>query len=402
VMEQDGELRFNWDAAEELFPGILDDMFAAFTRLLEWLADPGTDWAGALPAMLPDTQRAVREEVNRPRAPLPDRGLHEAFFAQAQARGDAPAVLWGTGGRLSHADLRRRALELAGLLRAHGVAGGEPVLVTLAPGPEQIIAVLGVLAAGASYVPVGVEQPPARRARIAAGAGARLAVCADGTELPDTVAAVTLGQAAGHAPLPAPVPVDPDALAYVIYTSGSTGEPKGVMVSHRAALNTIDAINDRWDVGPEDRVLAVSALDFDLSVYDIFGLLGAGGALVTPDPDQRLEPRHWHELLRRHRVTVWNTVPALLDMLLVLAAGDGLPAHLRLALLSGDWIGLDLPPRLHALVPGCRFVAMGGATEAGIWSNAIEVGDPLRAAAAQPGAARRRRARPRLPRLGRR
>ena len=72
-----------------------------------------------------------------------------------------------------------------------------------------------------------------------------------------------------------------ETLGYIIYTSGSTGEPKGVEVTHRAAMNTIEAINERYGVGREDRALAVSGLDFDLSVYDIFGLLTAGGTVVV-------------------------------------------------------------------------------------------------------------------------
>ncbi|TLF44526.1 non-ribosomal peptide synthetase, partial [Nonomuraea sp. KC401] len=172
--------------------------------------------------------------------------------------------------------------------------------------------------------------------------------------------------------LSGPVVVDPDMSAYVIFTSGSTGEPKGVEVSHRAALNTVVEVNERFAVGAEDRVLAVSALDFDLSVYDIFGLLSAGGALVLPEEDERRDPQRWAELCAAHGVTVWNTVPTLLDMLLVTA--QELPVVLRVALVSGDWVGLDLQARLAAQSGGrCRLVALGGATEAAIWSNALVV-----------------------------
>jgi yersiniabactin nonribosomal peptide synthetase len=165
------------------------------------------------------------------------------------------------------------------------------------------------------------------------------------------------------------VPVTPDRLAYVIFTSGSTGAPKGVELTHAAAANTVADIGERYGLGPADRVLGVSELGFDLSVFDVFGPLGAGGALVLLGEDDRREARRWRALLRWHGVTVWNSVPALLEMLL--AAGDGpLPECLRLALVSGDWVALDLPDRLAQQAPGCRLVALGGATEAAIWSNA--------------------------------
>src|SRR5260370_3466163 len=108
----------------------------------------------------------------------------------------------------------------------------------------------------------------------------------------------------------------PEDLAYVIYTSGSTGLPKGVMIDHRGALNTVLDINQRFDINPADRVLALSRLSFDLSVYDIFGLLAAGGTIVMPRADLALDVKHWRELVATEKVTVWNTVPALLHLLL--------------------------------------------------------------------------------------
>ncbi|MCA1671665.1 MAG: amino acid adenylation domain-containing protein, partial [Actinobacteria bacterium] len=175
-----------------------------------------------------------------------------------------------------------------------------------------------------------------------------------------------------EAALDAPVVRSPDEPAYVIFTSGSTGAPKGVEVSHRAAMNTIDDINSRYRIGADDRVLAVSALDFDLSVYDIFGLLYAGGAVVCVGEDQRRDAAAWTDLVARHGVTIWNTVPQLLDMLCTATSAEAV-ASLRVALVSGDWVGLDLSTRFSAVASGCRLVALGGATEAAIWSNAIDV-----------------------------
>ena len=130
----------------------------------------------------------------------------------------------------------------------------------------------------------------------------------------------------------------------MIFTSGSTGQPKGVMIDHRGALNTMIDVNERFGVGPEDRVLALSSLSFDLSVYDVFGVLAAGGTVVFPEAERSRDPQHWAELVARDGVTLWNTVPALMEMLASTAARRRLPRPaLRLALLSGDWIPLRLP-----------------------------------------------------------
>jgi mycobactin phenyloxazoline synthetase len=124
-----------------------------------------------------------------------------------------------------------------------------------------------------------------------------------------------------------------------------------------------------------DRTLAVSALDFDLSVFDIFAPLATGGAVVVPRDTDRHEPAHWLQLVRDHQVTVVNCVPALLDMLLTAAeqTPGTIADSLRVVLLGGDWVTTDLPGRLHALVPACRFAGLGGATETAIHSTVFEV-----------------------------
>ncbi|MFJ7243059.1 amino acid adenylation domain-containing protein [Kitasatospora sp. NPDC098652] len=371
----DGGVRLNWDAVEELFPdGLLDAMFAAQLRLVDWLG--WGDWDAPAPDLLPDTQRAVRARVNATGTGAPDRRLHDGFFERARQEPDRIALRWGEDQWLSYRDLADRALRLAATLAAQGVGPGEPVAVTLPKGPDQIAAVLGVLAAGAAYLPIGADQPAARRERIHRLAGVRLVVTDRAGKAASTwseaVRPVVVEELTAAA-APGPVDSGPDELAYVIFTSGSTGEPKGVEITHRAAANTVADIDERYRIGADDRVLAVSALDFDLSVFDVFGPLSVGGSVVLVEEEARRDARRWLELVRRHGVTVWNTVPALLDMLLVVAEGDRPPASLRLALLSGDWVGLDLPGRLAALCPDCRFVALGGATEAAIWSNAFEV-----------------------------
>ncbi|RII84923.1 non-ribosomal peptide synthetase, partial [Clavibacter michiganensis subsp. insidiosus] len=178
--------------------------------------------------------------------------------------------------------------------------------------------------------------------------------------------------------------VDPAHPAYVIYTSGSTGTPKGAILSHHAAHNTLVDIRERFGVGPDDRVLALAGLGFDLSVFDVLGVLGAGGAMVLPDPRRRDDPSHWAALIARHRVTLWNSVPAQARMLQdyrdAVAAtggaadGDG-PSTLRLALLSGDWIPVTLPDAMRAGHPELTMVSLGGATEAAIWSVHHVIGE---------------------------
>ncbi|WP_438024580.1 amino acid adenylation domain-containing protein [Sorangium sp. So ce233] len=375
VTEFDGGLLVNLDAREDAFaPGVLDAMFDAHGRLLERLLADEEAWRQPVPPLLPADQMKVRAAVNATSTPTSGQRLHDGFFELAKRQPDAPALLWGTGDQISYGELAERALRLSAALVQQGVARGDVVAVNLPKGPDQIAAVLGVLAAGAAYLPVGVDQPDARRDRMLGQAGVRVVVTgSEPRRWPDSVRPCVFEQAMACAPAPRPTAVDVEQLAYIIFTSGSTGEPKGVEITHRAALNTVLDINQRFGVGADDRVLAVSALDFDLSVYDIFGLLSAGGSLVLIEEESRRDARRWHELVRRHEVTIWNSVPTLLDMLLIVGSAEEPPGALRLALVSGDWIRTDLPGRLAAQRPGCRFIALGGATEASIWSNFFEV-----------------------------
>jgi mycobactin phenyloxazoline synthetase len=236
------------------------------------------------------------------------------------------------------------------------VRPGDRVSIELPKGPAQAIAVLGVLGAGAAYVPIGPEQPDARREKIRKSAG---------------VAASVTALRGSEAPLERPVPVAPEQVAYVLFTSGSTGEPKGVEVSHRAAMNTIGDLVERFGLGPSDATLGVSALDFDLSVFDLFAPWSSGGTIVLPAQDERRDAAAWAALAGRWSVTVLNCVPSVLEMLLA----TGPVPSLRLVLLGGDWVGAHLPGLLRERAPDARFVALGGTTETAIHSTVQEVGE---------------------------
>jgi amino acid adenylation domain-containing protein len=169
--------------------------------------------------------------------------------------------------------------------------------------------------------------------------------------------------------------VAPGDLCYVIHTSGSTGEPKPIALCHQGVANNVADLNSRYEVGPGDAVLALSSPSFDMSVYEFLGMTAAGGTVVVPETGRAHDVAHWAELLDAHRVTVWNSAPALLDLLVghLEQHPPAGPLGLRLALLGGDWIGVRLPDRLRALAPGARFIALGGATEASIHSTLFEV-----------------------------
>jgi amino acid adenylation domain-containing protein len=165
--------------------------------------------------------------------------------------------------------------------------------------------------------------------------------------------------------------VSADQAAYVIFTSGSTGEPKGVVVRHRPVLNLISWVNDFVEVTPIDRLFFVTSLCFDLSVYDIFGTLAAGATLdVVPGRVIR-DPEELAKYLMSRPVTFWDSAPAAFGFMAAFAEQrSGVASRtLRTVFLSGDWIPLSMPDRIRELFPNARIVALGGSTEATVWSN---------------------------------
>src|SRR5262249_29734341 len=231
-----------------------------------------------------------------------------------------------------------------------------------------------VLEAGAAYLPVDPNWPAPRLQQVLEIGEIQTVVTT--AELagmliwPPGVKCIAVDAATAEpTPSEGSIRANPTDLAYVIFTSGSTGTPKGVMIDHRGAVNTVLDINDRFGIGPDDRLLALSALHFDLSVYDIFGLLAAGGTVVIPESGADRDPARWLELIQQERVTVWNTVPALMEMLVEHLEGrETLLDSLRLVLLSGDWVPVNLPDRIRRIAPNARVISLGGATEASIWS----------------------------------
>ncbi|AUM66268.1 non-ribosomal peptide synthetase [Brevibacillus laterosporus] len=373
AMDSSAGLQVNWDVREGVFPDqMIDDMFDAFAELLHALARTEQVWETGDVITLPVWQIAERNSVNATAAPLPDYCLHEQIVKQALANPDRPAV-FDSEGHMTYEELVKRAYAVANKLKELGCKAQDRVAIVMDKCAHQVTAVLGALLAGAVYVPFDIKQPELRRQAMLEQANVRFVLTMSTIQLPlpSNLQTIEVDNVEPSQDKLIHSPANPDLPAYIIYTSGSTGQPKGVVISHRAAANTIADINRRFTVNNEDRVLGLAQLSFDLSVYDIFGPLSVGGALVYPNADRQTDPSHWAELMVEHGITVWNSVPALMQMLVTYLDSEPsihVPA-LRLALLSGDWIPLTLPDMMQKRMPSVQIVSLGGATEASIWSN---------------------------------
>jgi amino acid adenylation domain-containing protein len=293
-----------------------------------------------------------------------DRTIHGVFEDAAAAHPGRIAVD-GDGGRLTYAELDARANRLARLLRSHGVVPGALVAVCLPRTPEMVVGLLGILKAGAAYLPLDPGQPDARLGRllresapIALLTDRRLAARVRGFEVP----VVDLdGAAAGLALLPAgrpPVAVTARDLAYCTYTSGSTGAPKGVLIEHRSVLRLVKGVAYARLEG--EALLHAAPLAFDASTFEIWGALLNGGRLVLAPPGP-LGPDELARTIERHAVsTLWMTA-ALFERFTETHAAS--LRSVRQLLAGGDVLSPAAVARVQAGAPACRLVNGYGPTE---------------------------------------
>lgn len=362
----------NWDIAEEAFEdGIARSMFEAYKKLMtRALEEPF--WHSRITDIRSDEDKAVQHAANDTAASIPERSLTEGFI-RFSGDGDRIAVVY-RGAEYSYAQLEKHSARYGEMLMRAGVGKRDRVMVQMPKSFELIAAILAIVRIGGVYVPMPFDQPESRQLEIFGKCSAK-GIIADGSVATHNsiprFSAETVRQFEGKI---VDAEISGDDLAYIIFTSGSTGAPKGVAITHAAAMNTIAAVNRYLDLDGTDTLIGLSFVSFDLSVYDVFGALSAGASLAVPTEAECIDPAAWLAMCKAQKVTVWNTVPALMDIFLDnLKAADGSGLRIRDVILSGDWIPMDLFDRLQKFIPSAKLTSMGGATEASIWSNYFPV-----------------------------
>lgn len=372
VMDGQWGLIINWDVRDDIFPkGLPERMFELFSDRIKELACSADKWNESSLIELEETEK-YSDENNYKK--LPEHLIHENILKSAEMYPNKTAVVDGEN-EWSYSELVKRAAAVALELRKRDVKRGSYIAVVMPKSVWQTAAVLGILSEGCGYVPVDAEQAKNRCRLVLDNADIKVVLTVsgydEGFEGYDVIKADSLPMADSSV---LKAEGNPDDVAYIIHTSGSTGIPKGVVITHKAAVNTIEDINNRFSVCSDDTILGLSQLNFDLSVYDIFGVLSVGGTLVYPSKEKYTNPSHWAELISEYDITLWNSVPAFAQILCsYLDTEKNLTYNnFKVVMLSGDWIPLELPDALKRYMPNARIACMGGATEASIWSNIHE------------------------------
>ncbi|MEV6652565.1 amino acid adenylation domain-containing protein [Streptomyces sp. NPDC051219] len=323
-------------------------LLAAFRRVLEQVAENPDLPVGELSLVEEPAASRHARELSRG-GPVDETAwtttVDRAFRERATIHPDAVAVRHGST-RLDYAALDRWSEAIAHRLRDRGVRHGDPVAVCLGRGPAAVAGLLGILKAGAHYVPVDPAAPAERTKTVLADAKVRHALVDDAAELPVPLELVQAGSTAPVREVPSLAPTaTPGDLAYVLYTSGSSGTPKGVMIEHRSVTHFSRTIAKSYEIGAGDRVLQFAPLTFDVSVFEVFTTLLAGGELVIANDDERRDPALLQTRLREDAVTVAELPPALLPLLdqaqlpalrLVSVGGEAFPGKLVAEWTAGE------------------------------------------------------------------
>ncbi|WP_149258720.1 non-ribosomal peptide synthetase [Actinomadura sp. K4S16] len=332
------------------------------TLLRDALADPDRP-IGALEVMSAG-ERALIAEANATDRALPATDAVALFEEQAARTPGATAVEAG-GTALTYADLEERASALAAELRARGAGPETVVALALPRTPDLVAALLGVLKAGAAYLPLDLDHPAGRLASMLDDAGPLCAIVTGETAplLPDGTDLLVLDGSRRNAGNTRTPIRRPDDLAYVIYTSGSTGRPKGVAIPHRALANFLLTTRDRLNLGTGDRLVAVTTIAFDIAALELLVPLTSGATVVLAARDTVRDPAALARLLAG--ATVVQGTPSLLGTL-------DPAAFTGLRVLVG---GEALPPALAASLAGSASLAtnMYGPTEATIWATSADL-----------------------------
>lgn len=360
----EGALVLDIDYAREVLdPPVVHDILDALEKAISQISASGEFTMNAA-AIIDTSHYCLNSSTTEASA--------EGFLAQIAKHLFDPAnqriALISGERQISYTELGSGVSRVIAAFKARGIGPGQVVAICLPRSPEHTMLTLASALTGVIWVPIDASAPEERRQYLLENCRPDLVVISSG----ETVghAQATPNELLAGPQASAPILDDrsmSEAPAYYLYTSGTTGKPKCVVLCNRATANVIGSTLSHWRVSQIDVFMSVTPLHHDMSVFDVLGCLTAGATLVLPGVGEEKDAVRWNQLIARHRVTLWCSVPAILEMLLS-CRGEHDLASLRLIAQGGDYIKPGVIAELRGLLPSSRLISLGGPTETTIWS----------------------------------
>ena len=371
----DGALVFDIDYARAVLDrAVVSDVLSAIEKTISHVAASGVFAVDALAIIEKSHYRFNSQGADACREGFLGRIATNIFD-----RSNTRIALISDDRQISYAELGDGVCRIIAALKAHGLARGHVVAICLPRSPDCTMVTLACALTGVIWVPIDASAPAERLHYLLENCRPDLVVIAqpESVEHPAATPAELLAVQTQVPPALDDLSLS-DAPAYYLYTSGTTGKPKCVVLNNRATANVIGSTLEHWAVTERDVFMSVTPLHHDMSVFDVLGCLTAGATLVLPGVGEEKDAVRWNQLIARHQVTLWCSVPAILEMLLSCRATHDLKS-LRLIAQGGDYIKPAVIAELRELLPSARLISLGGPTETTIWSIWHDIGADDRA-----------------------
>jgi amino acid adenylation domain-containing protein len=356
----------------DLFNGeTIARMIENFQTLLNGIGENPDATISTLPLLAENEQQLLAEWNDTKTDYGSEKNIYQLFEEQVERSPDAVAVRYETY-QLTYAQLNRRANQFAHYLRSLGVRADSRVGVMLERSFELVVSLMGILKAGAAYVPLDPGYPQERLSFMLKDADVQVLLTE--THLTEGFATeqgsiVYVDQEwrtiSGHSTENPVCDVTGDNLAYVIYTSGSTGKPKGAMNTHAAMFNRLCWMQETYRLTPADRILQKTAVSFDVSVWEFFWPLMTGASLVLARPGGHRDTAYMIDLIKQEKITTVHFVPPMLQVFLA-EKGVKECSSLRRVFCGGETLSRELHDRFFALLSNAALYNLYGPTEAAI------------------------------------
>lgn len=376
IRESEGDLIFKWDyLTNAIKPTVVKDMFEMFSKLLNDLSENVSIWKKKTLSLLPDYQRKQRELINSTEVTVPDIDLKKLLLNKLIERPNEICLIHKNY-KYSWKELINESKKLSKLINKFRTLKKEFVGILLPKSVYQYQAVYGCLLSNVGYIPIDINLPKKRINTIIKKANIKTVITNKEMELhiPNLNKIEVDNLEDSDVSNNIDIQINPkpsDYSPYVIFTSGSTGEPKGVEILEKSVLNHIQDVVKRFNLDSKTCHLATASLNFDMSVFDIFGPLLHGGKVILPEQKEGPDPETWITLQKNYSINFWACVPAIMELVCYLAQKEsGLEKikSMKNIVMAGDWIPLNLLPKVREIFPNANLYSCGGPTETTNWS----------------------------------